>query len=156
MILLHLYALLLQQEIILRFAGRRRRRQRQFQSPFAESWFEVHYYDHTIPKDFIFRKQLRMHFIAFSRFLLAFPKRIAVHKIPLINAQLTLLHVMDFCFLGGDIGKICLPHQYTSASQPRFQGPPLPVPSLANKVVGIFDLFSPICCIFSLVREKIY
>lgn len=49
---------------------------------FAESWFEVHYYDHTIPKDFIFRKQLRMHLITFSRFLLAFPKSIAVHQIP--------------------------------------------------------------------------
>ena len=49
---------------------------------FAESWFEVHYYDHTIPKDFIFRKQLRMHLVTFSRFLLAFPKSIAVHQIP--------------------------------------------------------------------------
>ena len=113
-------------------------------SRFAESWFEVHYYDHTIPKDFIFRKQLRMHLITFSRFLLAFPKSIAVHQIPLINTQSTLLHVVDFCFLGGDIGKICLPHRYTSASQPRFQGPLLPVSSLANEVVGIFHLFSPL------------
>ena len=52
--------------------------------------------------------------------------------------------LLIFVFGGGDIGKICLPHRYTSASQPRFQGPLLPVPSLANEVVGIFHLFSPL------------
>ena len=69
LILLYLYGWLRRQEIIVRYAVRRRRRRRQKMMrghPYywtlplpAESWFEVHYYDHTIPED-LFRKQLRM------------------------------------------------------------------------------------------------
>ena len=72
LILMHLYGLLRLQEIILRFAERSGRSglwQRMVRAhPYywtiprpspAESWFKIHFYDHTLPKD-LFRKQLRI------------------------------------------------------------------------------------------------
>ena len=77
-VLLYLYGLLYEQLLVTNIASireYRRRRRNQCQHPYYwtlpnpnESWFEIHYYDPTIPDDF-FRQQLRMRRTTFQMLL---------------------------------------------------------------------------------------
>ena len=77
-VLLYLYGLLYEQLLMTNIASireYRRRRRNQRQHPYHwtlpypnESWFEIHYYDPTIPDDF-FRQQLRMRRTTFQMLL---------------------------------------------------------------------------------------
>ena len=84
-VLLYLYGLLYEQSLVTNIASireYRRRRRNQRQHPYYwtlprpnESWFEIHYYDPTIPDDF-FRQQLRMRRTTFQMLLNAIAPRI--------------------------------------------------------------------------------
>ena len=101
--------------------GRHRRRRRLARSPYAwsvprplESWFDLHYYDISVPGEF-FRQQLRVTRISFNRILnreleLNFPR---VSLFMLHWQALTVTAVIPIAWL--DFAKICLPHPSTTA-----------------------------------------
>ena len=84
-VLLYLYGLLYEQSLVTNIASIRefrRRRRNQRQHPYYwtlprpnGSWFEIHYYDPTIPDDF-FRQQLRMRRTTFQMLLNVIAPRI--------------------------------------------------------------------------------
>ena len=85
LVLLYLYGLLYEQSLVTNIASireYRRRRRNQHQHPYYwtlprpnEPWFEIHYYDPTIPDDF-FRQQLRMRRTTFQILLNVITPRI--------------------------------------------------------------------------------
>ena len=85
LVLFYLYGLLYERSLVTNIASireYRRRRRNQHQHPYYwtlprpnESWFEIHYYDPTIPDDF-FRQQLRMRRTTFQILLNVIAPRI--------------------------------------------------------------------------------
>ena len=145
LIISYLYGLLRWQEMILRYAEWRRVRWRQRMMrghPYyrtlprpAESWFEVHYYDHTIPED-LFWKQLRMGRLTFQLLLDILAGRLSRQNTRFRNC------IPPEKVLAIGLFRLAHGNSYISTSPAMNVGKSTVVEAVQDVVEGLYDLWN--------------